>query len=128
MYWEEFETLPRFELEKLQVERLKKTFGFASQSPFYGELFKQKGVSENSIKNVEDVRNLPFTTKQDLGDNFPYGFLVSSQACPITPSLDLFAPGCFKKSLQNAAMRGFLCIAGNKNIFDLTDISYLTWH
>ena len=56
----------------------------------------------------------------------PWYDLVSSQACPITPSLDLFAPGCFKKSLQNAAMRGFLRIAGNKNIFDLTDISHLT--
>ncbi len=77
MYWEEFETLPRFKLEKLQVERLKKTLEFASQSPFYGELFKQKGIFENSIKNVEDVRNLPFTTKQDLRDNFPYGFLGS---------------------------------------------------
>ena len=42
------------------------------------------------------------------------------QACPIDPSLDAFAPGCFKKSLSRAirTKRGFLCIAENKFIFD----------
>ncbi len=75
MYWEEFETLPRITLEKLQTERLKKTLDFAGQSPFYKELFNRKGISADSVKNVEDVRKLPFTTKQDLRDHFPYGFL-----------------------------------------------------
>lgn len=76
MYWEkDFETLNRGDLEKLQVERLKKTINHAARSPFYRNLFQQKGVSASKIRYTQDIRKLPFTTKQDLRDHFPYGFL-----------------------------------------------------
>lgn len=76
-FWqEEFETLSRNDLEKLQVERLNKTIESACASPFYRELYKQKNINQGSIKSIEQIRELPFTTKQDLRENFPYGFLT----------------------------------------------------
>ncbi len=76
-FWqEEFETLEKGSLQKLQVERLNKTIEYAAQSPFYGELLKQKKIKAGDIKDVAQIRDLPFTTKQDLRNNFPYGFLT----------------------------------------------------
>ena len=76
MYWEnELETLDRKNLEQLQVSRLKETIQSATNSPYYGNLYRQLGLSADSIKSVSDIRKLPFTTKQNLRDNFPYGFL-----------------------------------------------------
>lgn len=75
-YWEEeLETLPRKKLEELQAERLKKTIAQAMQSEHYKKLYAEKGLSPDSIKHIEDICKLPFTTKQDLRDNFPYGLL-----------------------------------------------------
>lgn len=75
MYWEkELETLSRTDLETLQVERLNKTLNQAAQSSFYSKTLKGKTIS--SIKEVQD---LPFTTKQDLREHFPYGFLSVDQ-------------------------------------------------
>lgn len=75
-YWEEeLETLPRKKLGELQAERLKKTIAQAMQSEHYKKLYAEKGLSPDSIKHIEDIRKLPFTTKQDLRDNFPYGLL-----------------------------------------------------
>lgn len=76
IFWErDFETLERSKLHQLQVQRLKTTIDFAIQSPFYKQVFESKGLSSASIQHVEDIRKLPFTTKQDLRNNFPYGFL-----------------------------------------------------
>jgi len=76
MYWEnELETLNRNDLEKLQVKRLKSTIQSAMNSPYYGNLYKQMGLSADSVKSVADIQKLPFTTKQNLRENFPYGFL-----------------------------------------------------
>lgn len=73
-FWqEEIETMPRKQLEALQVERLKKTVEIAVNSPFYGPIFKERGITPESIKSVEDIRRFPFTTKQDLRDNYPFG-------------------------------------------------------
>lgn len=77
MYWErEFETLPEADLKRLQVKRLKQTIQDATRSLFYKELYRKKGLTADSISRVEDIRDLPFTTKQDLRNNFPYGFLT----------------------------------------------------
>jgi phenylacetate-CoA ligase len=77
MFWQnELETLSRINLEKLQVERLNTTIEHAVQSPFYKEFYRSRGISSGAIKNVAQIQDLPFTTKQDLRDNFPYGFLA----------------------------------------------------
>ncbi|WP_423128830.1 phenylacetate--CoA ligase family protein [Gaoshiqia sp. Z1-71] len=76
MYWErEIETLSKDDLKKLQVKRLKETINCALRSPFYNQVYRQKGISADRIKRIEDIRELPFTTKQDLRNHFPYGFL-----------------------------------------------------
>ena len=66
--------MSRADLEKLQVERLNKTLEQAAKSPFYSKTLKGKKISK-----IEDIRDLPFTTKNDLRNNFPYGFLSVDQ-------------------------------------------------
>jgi phenylacetate-CoA ligase len=76
MYWEkELETLNRSDLEKLQVKRLKTTIQSAMNAPYYKEVYQKMGLSADSVNSISDVQKLPFTTKQNLRENFPYGFL-----------------------------------------------------
>jgi len=73
-YWEkEIETMKRSDLEKLQLERLKKTIEIATHSPFYGKVFKENNISSDSIKSLKDLQRFPFTTKEDLRNNYPFG-------------------------------------------------------
>lgn len=78
MYFHDAETLERNKLEDLQVERLKETIGLAANSPYYSELFKKNNISADSIKTIDDVKKLPFTTKEDLRSQYPYGLLTRS--------------------------------------------------
>lgn len=77
MFWErQIEKMPRKELERLQLARLKKTLRRAAQSPFYGQLFKRMKWAPERLKRIEDLRALPYTLKEDLRKEFPYGFLT----------------------------------------------------
>ena len=69
----DIETMPRQELEQLQLERLKSTVKHCMYSPFYQEKFKELGITPDDIKSLDDVRKLPFTTKEDLRENYPFG-------------------------------------------------------
>ena len=74
---EEFETMPRRELQKLQLERLKKVVAYCIEKvPFYRDLYGKAGVSADDIKSLEDIAKLPFTTKQDLRDHYPFGMFA----------------------------------------------------
>ncbi|MDH6357880.1 phenylacetate--CoA ligase [Parabacteroides sp. PF5-9] len=74
MYWQkEIETISRAELEQLQVERLKKTITQAGNSPFYKKVFAERNISPDRIQSLEDLKKLPFTTKEDLRNNYPFG-------------------------------------------------------
>jgi len=76
-FWErEIETLKPKELRRLQLRRLKKTLRQAGKSPFYSGLFKKHQVSAEKVESLEDLKEIPFTTKQDLRDQFPYGLLT----------------------------------------------------
>ncbi|MDR2767223.1 MAG: phenylacetate--CoA ligase [Treponema sp.] len=77
-YWnEKIETMPRDDLEKLQLARLKDTVGFALRTPFYQKRLGEAGVkSPDDIRSLADLARIPFTTKHDLRDGFPYGFLA----------------------------------------------------
>ena len=76
-YWNpEIEKMPRDQLEKLQLEKLKTEIGFALRTPFYKERLSKSGIKDkNDIKSLDDLKRIPFTTKNDLRDGFPYGFL-----------------------------------------------------
>jgi phenylacetate-CoA ligase len=76
-YWnEKFERMPRPDIEAWQLERLRAVVNSALRTPFYRERLGAAGIaSENSIKSLEDLKRIPFTTKQDLRSGFPWGFL-----------------------------------------------------
>ncbi len=69
----EIETMSREEIKKLQLERLQKTIRHCMNSPFYKKRFEEAGLKPEDIKTLEDVRKIPFTTKQDLRDTYPFG-------------------------------------------------------
>jgi len=69
--------MKREDLEKLQEERLKKLVKYVyDRVPFYKKKFDQAGVKPEDIKSLEDISKLPFTTKDDLRDNYPYGLFA----------------------------------------------------
>ncbi len=75
-FWnEEIETMKRPDLEKLQVERLRKTVEIAQNSPYYSEVFRKNNITPESIKSLEDLQRFPFTTKEDLRSHYPFGLV-----------------------------------------------------
>lgn len=76
MYFHEAETLERGKLEELQVQRLKKTIELAANSPYYSDIFEKNSINPSIIKTAEDITKLPFTTKDDLRSQYPYGLLT----------------------------------------------------
>ncbi len=78
MFWEkERETMDRKELENLQVELLRENIEYAYNNvPFYRKRFDEYGITKESIRSIEDIRKLPFTTKNDFRDNYPFGLLA----------------------------------------------------
>jgi len=77
IYWEEeLEALPRSGIRKLQVSRIKSTIGQAARTPFYRSLFEEHNITPDGFNRIEDITDLPFTTKDDLRGHFPYGFLA----------------------------------------------------
>lgn len=74
---EEFETMPRAEMNKLQLERLKSLVERVSQtSAFYKQKFTEAGVSVGDIKSMDDIAKLPLTTKEELRYNYPWGMFT----------------------------------------------------
>lgn len=78
MFWDkDIETAPRSELESLQSYRLSVTVRHVYENvPFYKELFDKKGLKPEDIKSIRDLKKLPFTVKQDLRDQYPYGLFA----------------------------------------------------
>lgn len=77
MIWSENETLPRKEIERIQLERLKATVGYVYENvaPYRAKM-QAAGVRPEHIKSLGDLKNLPFVTKQDLRDNYPFGLFA----------------------------------------------------
>jgi phenylacetate-CoA ligase len=76
MFWDEnIEGLSRDEMTYIQGEKLREQVKHAYEKiEFYKKRFDEEGVNPEEIKTVEDIAFLPFTTKSDLRDNYPYGF------------------------------------------------------
>jgi phenylacetate-CoA ligase len=76
-FWEkDLETLPREDLENLQVKRLKETVKRALGVPFYKDKFDAFSIAPEKIESVGSIKRLPLTTKDDLRDHWPYGLLA----------------------------------------------------
>ncbi len=67
------ETLTREGIEALQLERLQKTVKHCMNSTFYAKRFADNGLKPEDIRTLDDLRKIPFTTKQDLRDTYPFG-------------------------------------------------------
>ncbi len=78
MIWnKKMETLPRKQLEQIQIERLQSTLNRAYKNvPFYHRMFEQQGIVPEKIGSVAALVHIPFTTKENLRDNYPYGMFA----------------------------------------------------
>ncbi len=78
MYWEpEKECLDREELEQLQLEQLQATLNRVyAHVPFYRKKFDALGIAPEDVTSLKDLARLPFTSKEDLRDNYPYGLFA----------------------------------------------------
>ncbi len=74
--WDSDETMPRDALRALQAQRLRDLVARVADVPFYKAAFAREGVTPDRIRSVDDVRRLPFTTKEDLRRHYPLGFLA----------------------------------------------------
>lgn len=77
-YQPEFETMPADDIKKLQSEKLVKQVKHVYENvPYYKDLMDKKGVKPSDIKDISDLSKLPFVSKSDLRDTYPYGLLGS---------------------------------------------------
>ena len=77
MYWEkDIETISRDNLAVLQLENLRHTLAWAAKSFYYGELFKKIGLAPENVRSLADLTKIPPTTKDDLREHWPYGFVA----------------------------------------------------
>ncbi len=77
MIWSKEETLGREQYEKIQFERLKKTINSVYEKvPFYRQRFKAMGLLPEDIQCLNDISKLPFTVKDDLRENYPFGLFA----------------------------------------------------
>ena len=77
MIWSKEETLERSEIEKIQLARLKETVKRVYEKvPYYRAKMDEKGVKPEDINTLSDLSKLPFTTKQDMRDTYPFGLFA----------------------------------------------------
>ena len=70
------ETLPRADLERLQLERLRALVSRAARVPLHRDRLVAAGMGPDRIRALDDLRRLPFTTKADFRDTYPFGLLA----------------------------------------------------
>jgi phenylacetate-CoA ligase len=77
MVWDKNENITRADLEQLQMERLQSTlYRVMTHVPFYRNKYSDLKIDAESFTSLDDIRKLPFTTKQDLRNNYPYGMFA----------------------------------------------------
>lgn len=102
MYYQpEIETMPREELEALQLERLQALVKRVYEKiPFYKESFDKAGISPEDIKSLDDLTKLPFTVKQDMRDAYPFGLFA-------VPRKDVVRIHCSSGTTGTATVVGY---------------------
>ena len=133
MYWNEtIECMSRDEMRKLQSIRLRRVVEHAyHNSPFYRKKMQEMGLEPGDIQTIDDIVKLPFTVKQDLRDNYPFGLM----AVPMSEIVRLHASsgttgkpivvGYTRKDLgiwAEAVSRCLYAFGFNRN--DLVQVSY----
>ena len=73
----EYEQIERVKLEELQLQRLQWVVKWASERvPAYKQKFDEAGIKPKDIRSLADLEKLPFTTKEELKEDYPYGFFA----------------------------------------------------
>ncbi|MBP1560722.1 MAG: phenylacetate--CoA ligase [Oscillospiraceae bacterium] len=73
-FQKDIETMPRQKIEEIQLERLKWLVGYCMDNiPFYNKRLTEAGVTADKIKCLEDIQYIPYTTKADIRDTYPFG-------------------------------------------------------
>ena len=82
MIWnEQIECMAPEELKNIQSEFLRKLVGYIYENcPAYKRKFDAAGISPDKVKAIDDIKKLPFTTKNDMRDNYPYGLFSAPQS------------------------------------------------
>jgi len=126
------ETMPRSELEQLQLERLQATVNRVWDSvPFYRRRFEELGLQPEHVRSLDDLRLLPFTQKEDLRQGYPYDLfaLPLREVVRIHASSGTTGPptvvGYTKNDLQNwAELVARVLSAGGATREDVIQISF----
>ena len=72
------ECMPREQMRELQGKRLCKLVQYVYHNvPFYRHKMQEMDLTPDDIRSIDDITKLPFTTKQDLRDNYPYGLMAA---------------------------------------------------
>lgn len=80
-FQKDIETMPRAEIEKIQLERLQRLVKYCYDNvPFYNKRLTEAGVTPDKIKTLSDIRYIPYTTKADMRDNYPFGLFAVPQS------------------------------------------------
>ncbi len=80
MVWNKEETCRRSEMHAIQLGRLQKTVSYVyEKNPHYRKKLDELKIQPNDIKSLDDIRRLPFTTKQDIRDNYPFKLFTAPQ-------------------------------------------------
>ncbi|MDO4550584.1 MAG: phenylacetate--CoA ligase [Planctomycetia bacterium] len=74
--WSAAECLSRDEIQALQLTRLRETVARVKDVPLYKDFFQREKISPESIRTLDDIRRLPFTTKAQLRENYPLNYLT----------------------------------------------------
>lgn len=76
----DIETMKRSDLEALQLERLRHLVRYCGENvEFYHKRFKEHNITEDKIKSLRDIEYIPFTTKEDVRDNYPFGLFAAKK-------------------------------------------------
>ncbi|MDW7990248.1 MAG: phenylacetate--CoA ligase [Archaeoglobaceae archaeon] len=76
-FWDREETIPRKELEDLQLRRIRKTISRAYENVgFFRRRMKSLNLNPDDIRSFDDVAKIPFTTKEDFVENYPFGLFA----------------------------------------------------
>ncbi|NLK71128.1 MAG: phenylacetate--CoA ligase [Clostridiales bacterium] len=131
-FQKEFETMPRDKIEELQLERLKWLVDYCIKNiPFYNERLNKAGVTAEKIKSLKDIENIPYTTKEDIRDNYPFGLfgqplkkIVRIHASSGTTGKPTVV-GYTQKDIENwSDCMARLCISGGAREDDIIQIAF----
>jgi phenylacetate-CoA ligase len=130
MYFEaEQEQIDREELKQLQLEQLQAVLSRVYMHvPFYRKIFDELKIDPDDFKKLDDLKNLPFTTKEDISDNYPYGMFAVPlrEVVRIHASSDMSAVVGYTKNdiktWSNLVAR--LLVAGGVTKDDVVQIAY----